>query len=94
MEKLTHSKHAHARAQQRAIPPLILEWLISYGAAERDNHGAEICYFDHLARRRLGREFGKQVVARMGAWLNAYAVISSSGTVITTGHRVKRLIRH
>lgn len=88
------SKHAEIRAQQRSISPLILDWLLSYGAAQFDRRGAEIRYFDHAARRRLGREFGKQVVDRLGALLDTYAVVGANGTVVTTGHRFKRVNRH
>ena len=41
--------HAQSRMQQRAIPPLILDWLQSYGAIEHDHRGAEVHYFNHDA---------------------------------------------
>lgn len=90
--QLTH--HARARAQQRVVPPLILDWLIAYGATAVDNRGAEVRYFDHAARRRLGKVFGQQVVDLLGRLLDTYAVVAESGSVITTGHRLKRINRH
>ncbi|MEY6431237.1 hypothetical protein ABC977_02315 [Thioalkalicoccus limnaeus] len=93
MKDAAMSKHASARAQQRAIPPLIVDWLFAYGASRADHSGAEILYFDHAARRRIGRTVGQQIVDRLGALLDTYAVVSPEGTVITVGHRLKRLAR-
>ena len=39
------TKHAAIRHQQRGIPPLIMEWLTSYGTNSHDHHGAEILDF-------------------------------------------------
>lgn len=86
--------HAQARTQQRGVPPLILEWLITYGSTQPDQRGAEIRYFDHAARRRLSRAVGHQVVDRLGQLLDMYAVMSNDGVVITIGHRFKRITRH
>lgn len=88
------TRHAKLRAQQRAIPPLIVEWLETYGAIEVDHRGAEIRYFDQKARRRLGKVVGHQVVGLLGRLLDAYAVVGKSGAVITVGHRIKRINRH
>lgn len=88
------TRHAKTRSQQRAIPPLILDWLEAYGATEVDHRGAEIRYFDHRARRRLGKVVGHQVVDLLGRLLDTYAVVGESGAVITVGHRAKRINRH
>lgn len=88
------SQHASTRAQQRAIPPLIIDWLVEYGSSRRDKTGAEIRYFDHAARKSLGRNVGHQVVDLLGSLLDTYAVVSTEGTVITVGHRFKRTRRH
>lgn len=94
METNLMSRHASERAQQRGIPPLIVDWLLAYGAAEFDHRGAEIRYFDHRAKRRLANEFGRQVVDRLAGLLDAYIVVAASGCVVTVGHRLKRLSRH
>lgn len=88
------SRHASVRVLQRGIPPLILDWLLAYGATEFDHRGAEVRYFDHAARRCLEKEFGQQVVDRLGALLDAYVVVAASGCVVTAGHRLKRVNRH
>lgn len=75
--------------QHRAIPPLIVEWLLEYGAIERAN-GAVKRYFDKNARRRLGERFGHQIVDRMGDLLNIY-IVENAGTIVTAAHRTKRI---
>lgn len=83
--------HAAARQQQRGIPPLIMEWLNSYGVCRHDHHGAEILYFNKQSRKALARDVGEEIVSRLSALLDTYAVISDSGMVITVGHRFKRV---
>jgi len=90
--KLT--KHSSERMQQRAIPPLIVDWLMAYGATEYDHHGAEIHYFDKKARRQLERDFGGLIVRRLDDLLDTYLVVGTDGGVITVGHREQRINRH
>lgn len=85
--------HAALRSQQRAIPQLIIDWLMDYGAVAVDQRGAEIFYFDHAARRRLSKAVGERAVSLLGRLLDAYVVFSERGTVITVGHRYKRVVR-
>ena len=96
MPALNHqmTRHATARAQQRGLPPLIVDWLETYGARARDRGGAEIVYFDKASRRNLEREVGSQVVERLRSLLDAYLVQGDDGTVITLGWRFKRVPRH
>lgn len=89
----TRTYHGTVRAQQRGLPPLVLDWLESYGHERHDGHGATILFFDKSARRRLERAVGREPVRRMHEWLDAYAVVSGDGCLITAGHRFKR-IRH
>lgn len=83
------TEHAAKRVQQRGIPPIIVEWLHSYGAEEH-SHGACKLYFDHHARKRMARDIGAQVVDRLGDLLNAYIVVAGS-RLVTAGHRTRRL---
>lgn len=85
------TKHAAARIQQRALPPLVLDWLHTYGHEQHDGRGAMILFFNKSARRRLERAVGREPVRRMKQWLNAYAVVSTVGQVITAGHRCTRI---
>jgi hypothetical protein len=77
--------------QQRGLPPLIVDWLHTYGKEHHDHHGATILYFDRHARRRLERAVGRSPVRCMERWLDAYAVVGGDGQLITTGYRYRRL---
>jgi hypothetical protein len=86
------SEHASARAKQRAVPPLIQEWLCLYGAEAHDNRGCIVRYFDKPAKRRLERAVGREPVKRMKDKLTCY-LVEGDGRVITTGHRRRRIRR-
>ena len=85
--------HASRRLQQRALPPLVIDWLHAYGREHHDHRGGVILYFDRRARRRLERDVGRQPVRRMKEWLNAYAVVGGDGRLVTAGHRYDRIYR-
>jgi len=85
------TSHAIVRSQQRCLPPLVIDWLHHFGREQHDGCGATILYFDKRARRSLERSVGREPVRRMKEWLNAYAVVSNDGKLVTVGHRYRRL---
>lgn len=86
--------HASIRAQQRGIPPLIDELLDRYGDEQYDGHGAIIVYLSKRSRRRMQKDMGREPVARLASWLDAYKVKRvADGLTLTTGHRYQRLWR-
>ena len=86
------SNHAKQRAQQRAIDPLIIEWLLLYGAKKYSNDGAVKRFFDRKSRKRLANQVGQRVVRLLGPLLDTVLVQSTAGeTVITVAHRTKRV---
>lgn len=86
------TRHANTRIQQRGVPPLIVEWLLDYGASEV-KHGACLRFFDKRSRKLLEEHFGAQVVDRMGELLNCY-IVENAGRLVTAGHRTKRVRRN
>lgn len=87
----THlSHHAEIRAQQRGLPPVIVEWLLEFGTVTHDHHGAEIHHFDKKGKKRLASAVGDMVVERLTPLLDAY-VVTKGDTVVTVGHRYKRI---
>lgn len=84
------TQHARQRVQQRAIPPLIIDWLCRYGTRIRGMNGTTICVFDRSSRRLLASEVGQTVVRRLSDWMDAYLVLSGE-SVITVGHRYRPL---
>lgn len=86
--------HADVRAQQRGIPPLILQWLDEFGEEVYVGNGAVKCYFSARSIRRMEQAFGRKPVQLMRRYLNSYKVeSSSSGVTITTGRRTSRVRR-
>ena len=92
MDEIRLTSHASHRVRNRAIPRLMLDWLLDYGDRVHDHHGAEICYFGRPAIRRIERIAGKQVVDRIGRYRRAYLVLAE-GVIVTAGYRTKP-IRH
>ena len=85
------STHAQTRIQQRGIPPLIVDWLMEFGAVKY-THGARKRFFDKKARNRLAQAVGDEVVNRLGSLLNVY-VVEADETLVTAGHRLRRVKR-
>ena len=82
------SRHASVRAQQRGIPPLIVDWLREYGESHFDGHGGIYCFFSGASVRKIEREVGHAPVARLSEFMRCYLVLSSTdGCVITVGKR-------
>ena len=88
------SAHAASRMQQRGIPPLILEWLRQYGSSEPAAGSADLLYFDKRAKRKLSQDVGGAIVDALMPLLDAFAVMSVDGRVITTGWRTQRVRRN
>ena len=91
MERLT--QHAEVRMQQRGIALTTLQSLLDYGSQAHDHRGATILYFDKRARSRLLKDSGRGVYRVVEKQLNAYAVVSTDGAVITVGRRKRRIPR-
>ena len=90
--KRVYSAHAHQRAKDRCIPPIIDEWLDRFGEEVHDGNGAVKLYFSKRSKRAMERELGREPVRRMADKLNAYRVESlEDGRVITVGYRNRRI---
>ncbi|NMF91055.1 DUF4258 domain-containing protein [Aromatoleum petrolei] len=88
------SNHAVAQMQQRAISESMIDYLIEWGRKAYDHRGAVICYFDKSSRIQLLKHVGERRAKQLEHQLDAYVVVSTSGKVITVGHRYKRINRH
>ena len=89
------TKHFQIRSQQRRIPKGG-QWLLDeFGVTQYDGAGHRIVSMNAKSKRKMEREFGSALVAKMGSLCNVYRVESSSGDVqITTGYRRDRIRRH
>ena len=84
------TKHARDRLQQRAISPLIIDWLCKYGCRLEGYNGTTICFFDKESRRSLSSEVGHVVIRRLSDLMDSYLVLSGD-SIVTVGHRYKPL---
>ena len=87
---MTMSMHATARAKQRGVPPLVIQWLEAFGDEKHDHHGGVILHFSKRSVRRLEREIGRDPVRKLKDYLACYVVVAN-GTVVTVGKRTKRI---
>ena len=84
------TKHAEIRLRQRGIPPPVVEWLVFYGSSRFDHHRGLVFYFDSRSRAVLRSAIDRAALARYSEHLDCYVVVSTSGEVITVGHRTRR----
>lgn len=86
--------HAHIRAQQRGIPPLIDQMLNLFGHKQYDGHGGVVVYFNKRSIQNLERQLGKVLSRQVSEWRDTYKVVATGdGETITIGHRYKRVRR-
>jgi hypothetical protein len=95
MDLLTH--HARARMQQRGISAATVEALLDFGREVHVDRGCDLVFFDKRTRARLARADRKAAanlnLAQAERICRSYAILGSDGTVITVGHRFRRIPR-
>ena len=84
------SHHARVRMQQRGIAPEALAILFEVGQVGAASGGCQIVYIDKHERRRLCRSKKPRVRGRDQV-CSLYAITDNHGTVVTVGHRYRRL---
>ena len=90
MQSLTH--HARTRMQQRGIRPEAIAALLDFGCARHlHSKGRELVFFDTKARRLA--KINPGAAREAGRLRRTYAILGSDGTVITVGHRYRRVTR-
>ncbi len=83
MNTLPMTKHAAIRQQQRSIPPLVIDWLLSYGRREKSYDAIRVS-FDKKTRRNLASDVGARAVSMMSKYLaTALVVDPATDRVIT-----------
>ena len=85
--------HASIRSQQRAIPPILIDLLLKFGAQEFVGDGATKRFFDKAARKRV-KAYARPLAGIINDHLDVYAVVGSEDQIITTAHLHERIIRH
>lgn len=90
---MAYTHHAQLRAQQRAIPPMLVDLLLQFGHREKSGDGTAKVFFDKDARRKL-RAYAGALASSIEQHLDVYVVVSSAQVVITVAHRDDRIRRH
>ncbi|MDP6537058.1 MAG: DUF4258 domain-containing protein [Gammaproteobacteria bacterium] len=88
------TRHAENRMQQRGINRQAVDYVLAYGRESYGHHGCQVVWLDKQARRRIRDEESEEMARKLDKCLNTYAVIDQNGTVITVGHRYRRIWRH
>ncbi len=68
----------------------IIELIVEFGSSTR-RHGASVYYVTRDSRRRIQREIGSPLFAKIEKKLNAYVVMSDADWVVTTSYRRDRI---
>ncbi|MFA5914683.1 MAG: hypothetical protein WC830_14110 [Burkholderiales bacterium] len=88
---MEHTQHSQIRAQQRGIPPLIIDLLIQFGVREPAGDGTEAIYFDKRAKKQL-QAYSGGLMGKLSDALDVYAIVIGD-KVVTIGPRYKRINR-
>lgn len=88
------TKHAIKRLQQRGIPANIVDLLLNFGKIDSGHKGADVYFFDKAGKQCAKHNLHQAGVKQVDHHLNSYLVVSGDGSVITAGHRTKRINRH
>lgn len=87
------TQHAAVRIRQRAIPPLVVDLLLEFGASEPAGNGARKLFFDKPARRKV-KAYAGPMARVLEEHMDVYAVVGADAQLITLGHRYERILRH
>lgn len=87
------TRHASTRSQQRGIPPLVIELIMTFGTSEAAGDGTQKFFLDKHSRRQV-KSFAGTLAPAIEPMLDAYVLVSEEGKVITTAHRTERIRRH
>lgn len=89
------TQHTLARSQQRGIPPMLIDLLLTFGVSEKvpGPGGAEKVFFDKSSRKRV-RVYAGPLASLLDRHLDIYAVVVDGNKVITIGHRLERIKTH
>lgn len=80
-----YSDHARARIQQRAIPPIMVDFLLAHGEVERAGGGAERWSFGRQGWRELERRLGPAAKG-FSRYRKVYLIVHDA-TIVTVGYR-------
>lgn len=93
---MSPTMHARQRMQQRAIPAEWIELLICFGVEVASSHGVDRLALSHREAEQLRRRL-KGLLNRWDHLVDACAVVSRTGTLVTATHKTtkpRRAVTH
>jgi len=88
-EDMQITEHAKKRMQQRGIPKNIIDWLLRFGDSTR-GYKCKVLQFSKKGQKRMKIELGNQYAQLEKTIRSAYIIVQGN-TIITAGHRYKRI---
>ena len=85
------TNHGAMRAQQRSVPPAVLDWLFQFGEEEYLGEGVRRYAFNRRAWKKLASYLGGLGLAEPDKARSAYAVVAPDESFITVGYRTNRM---
>ena len=89
-----YTNHAFIRAQQRSLPPVVVEWLMNFGEEQHLGSGLTRYTFSRRSWRRLEAHLGRVGLTEQDKVKSAYVIVADDSSVVTIGHRTGRLRTH
>lgn len=87
------TQHAQTRAQQRGIPPIVIDLVLQFGSRERAGDGCSKVFLDKRDRRRL-EAYAGPLNRQLEPFMDIYLVVSPHDQVITAAHRIDKIKRN
>lgn len=92
--QVPYTVHAAHRAKQRSLPPVVVEWLMTFGEERHVGSGLTRYAFSHRSWRRLEAHLGSVGLADKDKVKSAYVIVAEDSSIVTIGHRTGRLKIH
>jgi len=86
---LNYTEHAKKRMQQRGIKKNMVELLLQIGKSSHCSQGAHLIHLNKESRRKLSKELPTKTTRYLEE--NSIYVIRTHRTILTVGHRYKRI---
>jgi len=86
-----YTKHALKRSNQRGVSEIAIEYLLENGRSKYDGRGGVVHFLNKKEKKYINKN-DQKVFKDLEKFKNLYVVTSStSGEIITVGHRYRRI---
>jgi hypothetical protein len=82
------TEHGRKRAEQRAIPDVVLDVLLEFGEIDEQKGNTSLVELDRRRRKALVKSL-KKLMRSLANDAPPFAVIGDNGRIITVGHKYR-----